>query len=272
MAFGQQDDILINIPDKVKAGNEFLMVVNIPENHMSGISRLQLQLPNGFTAYAKELWNSDFKFENQKAQFMWLNYPVDQEVEVTLGITTAPTIEGYFVIKGMANWIANNEPQRSNIYPKVITVLPGDKTKADLLANREKTKFSYEQFKSEGVACIRQVPYEENGEIIVNVLVSKGAFNKYGKIQEKIPPGYEVSNVKSHNAIFVYNKNQHLVKYMWMNMPSQDKFIVTYKLKETDEADPNNPFLIYGTFYYADNNKTIPVDIQERGIELKVSE
>ncbi|MBI9068800.1 MAG: hypothetical protein JEZ09_16005 [Salinivirgaceae bacterium] len=263
-----QEDILINIPEKIKAGNEFLLVVNIPANHMKGISRLQLVLPNGFNATAKETMNSDFKFEDQKAQFLWLNYPVDEELEVTLGVTVAPTIEGYFVIKGMANWLQNNEPLRSNIYPQVITVLAGDKSEDELLSNVEKTKFSYEQFSSEGVACIRQVPYEENGEIIVNILISKGDFNKYGKLQEKIPVGYEVENVKSHNAIFVYNSKQKLVKYMWMNMPQKPKFIVTYKLKPTAEIDESNPFLIYGTFYYADNNKTIPVDIQERGIEL----
>lgn len=266
-----QEDILINIPDKVKAGNEFLMVVNIPENHMTGISRLQLELPHGFTAYAKEKQHGDFKFEKQKAQFMWLNYPVDKELELTLGVSTPATIEGYFVIKGMANWIENNEPQRTNIYPKVITVLAGEKSEADILDNIEKTKVSYEQFKSEGVACIRQVPYVEDGFIRVNLLVSKGEYNKYGKIQEKIPPGYEVENIKSHNAIFVFNKNQNLVKYMWMNMPEQDKFIVSYKLRETKNVDDSNPFLIYGTFYYADNNKTIPVDIQERGIELDIS-
>jgi hypothetical protein len=185
-----------------------------------------------------------------------------------MSVMVAPTIEGYFVIKGIANWIKSTEPLRSNIYPQVITVLPGETTQEDLLELKKETKFTYDEFTSEGVACIRQVPYEKDGEIIVNVMVNKGDFNKYGKIQEKIPIGYRVENVKSHNAIFIFNERQNIIKYMWMNMPMQSKFVVTYKLIPTMEIDDSNPFIIYGTFYYADNNKTKTVNIQERGIEL----
>ena len=115
--FGQSQEILINIPEKRKAGNEFLLVVNIFENHMKGIARLQIELPNGFSAVAKKSMHADFKFEGQKAQFVWLNYPENKEVEVTLGVTTTPTIEGYFVIKGMGSWLENNEPIKSQIFP-----------------------------------------------------------------------------------------------------------------------------------------------------------
>ena len=264
----QEEDILIIAPKKVKAGNEFLLIISLPANHMQGVARLQIELPDGFTAISKKTINSDFKFENQKATFQWLSYPVNQVVEVSMSVMVAPTIEGYFVIKGIANWIKSTEPLRSNIYPQVITVLPGETTQEDLLELKKETKFTYDEFTSEGVVCIRQVPYEKDGEIIVNVMVNKGDFNKYGKIQEKIPIGYRVENVKSHNAIFIFNERQNTIKYMWMNMPSQSKFVVTYKLIPTMEIDDSNPFIIYGTFYYADNNKTKTVNIQERGIEL----
>ncbi len=265
----QEKDILIVAPKQVKAGNEFLLIISLPANHMQGVARLQIELPNGFTAISKKTVNADFKFENQKATYQWLSYPVNQVVEVSMSVFVNPTIEGYFVIKGIANWIKSTEPLRSNIYPKVITVLPGETTQEDLLERKEKTKFTYDEFTSEGVACIRQVPYEENGVIIVKVMVNKGDFNKYGKIQEKIPPGYRVENIKSHNAIFIFNDRQNIVKYMWMNMPMSSKFIVSYKLIPTKEIDESNPFIIYGTFYYADNNKTKTVNIQERGIELE---
>ena len=266
--FGQNDGILIIAPKEVRAGNEFLLIISLPENHMEGVARLQIEMPNGFTASSKKTMNADFRFQNQKATFQWLSYPVNQVVEVKMSVTVAPTLEGYFVLKGVANWIKSTEPLRSNIYPQVITVLPGLTTEDDLIARNEITKITYDEFKSEGVACIRQVPYEENGEIIVNVMVSKGDFSKYGKIQEKIPPGYRVVNVKSQNAIFVFSERQNTVKYMWMNMPTSPKFIVTYKLIPIAAVDDSTPFLIYGTFYYANHNMTQTVDIQERGIEL----
>lgn len=266
--FTQDDGILINIPEQVKAGNEFLMVVNIPKNYMFGVSRLRLQFPNGFLVSAKKTENADFKFEDQKASFQWLSFPVDQEVEITMSVAIAPTIEGYFVIRGVANWLNNKEPIKADLYPQIITVLPGDKSEAEILTSIEKTKYTYEEFNSVGVACIRQVPYESEGQIIVNLLVSKGDFNKYGKIQENVPSGYKVENLKSQNAIFVFNEKQHVVKYMWMSMPEKPKFVVSYKLIPTDLVDKASPFLIYGTFYYADNNKTLTTDIQERGIDL----
>jgi len=265
---GQEDGILINAPKEVKAGNEFLMVISLPENQMEGVARLQIEFPNGFTAVAKTNMNADFKFVNQKATFQWLKYPENQIVEVKMMVTVAPTLEGYFVVKGVANWIKSTEPFRANIYPLVIAVVPGETSESDLLASQEKTKVTYDEFKSEGVACIRQVPYEKDGEIIVNVMVSKGDLDKYGKIQEKIPVGYTVENVKSQNAIFIYNERQQLVKYMWMNMPSSPKFIVTYKLIPQQTIDESVPFLIYGIFYYAENNMTQTIDIQERGIDL----
>ncbi len=264
----QDNDILIIAPKEVKAGNEFLLSVSLPENKMEGVARLQLELPNGFTAVAKSTVNADFKFENQKATFQWLSYPVGQVVEVKMSVTVAPNMEGYFVIKGVANWIKSTEPFRSNIYPQVITVTPGETTEAELEQRKEETKITYDEFKSEGVACIRQVPYEKDGEIIVNVMVSKGDLDKYGKIQEKIPVGYRAENIKSQNAIFIYNERQQLVKFMWMNMPAVSKFVVTYKLIPEPDLDESNPFLIYGTFFYAENNMTQTVDIQERGIDL----
>jgi hypothetical protein len=265
---GQDDGILIIAPKEVKAGNEFLLIISMPENQMQGVARLQIELPNGFTAVSKTSMNADFKFANQKATFQWLNYPVDQVVEVKMTVTTAPSLEGYYVIKGIANWIKSTEPLRANIYPQVITVVPGETSENDLLARQEKTKISYENFTSEGVACIRQVPYEKDGEIIVNVMVSKGDLNKYGKIQEKIPVGYRVENVRSQNAIFIYNERQQLVKYLWMNMPESPKFVVSYKLIPKGEIDETTPFLIYGSFYYAENNVSQTIDIQERGIDL----
>lgn len=267
----QNDGILINAPNNVKSGDEFLMVMSIPENYMQGVARLQIILPDGFTAKVKKTENADFKFKDQKATFQWLSFPVNRDIEISLSVSVASTIEGYFVVKGVANWINSTEPLHANIYPQVITVLKGETTEDDLLARLRETKITYDDFESEGVACIRQVPFEKNGEVIVNIMVSKGDFNRYGKVQERIPSGYRVENIKSHNAIFVYNERQNMVKYMWMNMPSTSKFIVSYKLIPVKEIDDSNPFIIYGTFYYAVNNQTETVDIQERGIELDVN-
>lgn len=266
-----QDEILLNFPKEVRAGNEFLLVVSIPENFMSGAARFQLIFPNGFTATSRKTENAEFKFETNKATFFWLNFPQNQEVEISLNITAAPGMEGYFVIKGESNWLKDEHAYRTELYPQVLTVIPGYLTEDEIQVSFEKTRFKYEELETQGVTCLRQVPYEDQGEIIVNLLINKGDLNKYGKIQENIPPGYEVVNLKSQNAIFVYNKRQNIVKYLWMNMPEKPQFIVTYKLIPTTKIDESNPFLIFGSFSYAINNQTITIDILERGIDLSTA-
>jgi hypothetical protein len=265
----QEDELLMNTPKEVKAGNEFFITISIPKNYFEGVARIQFEIPNGMQARAKKTENADFKFENQKAVFQWLLFPRNQVIEISMSIDVAATVKGYMVLRPSAIMLKNGEPSRTEMEPQVIMVTAGDKSKEELVQSIEKTKFSYEVFKSEGVACIRQVPYERNGEIIVNILVSKGDMGKYGKIQEQIPVGYEVVNIKSQNAIFVFNPTQRIIKYMWMNMPDKPQFVVSYKLIPTNKVNKSEPFLIYGTFYYSDNNKTLTVDIQERGIDLE---
>jgi hypothetical protein len=267
--FAQDEDIIINSPKEVKAGNEFFITISIPKNYFDGVARIQFEMPNGMQARAKKTENADFKFENQKAVFQWLLFPKNQVIDISMSIDVAATVKGYMVLRPSAIMLKNGEPSKTELEPQVIMVTAGDKSKEELVQNLEKTKFSYEEFKSEGVACIRQVPYERNGEIVVNLLVSKGDLSKYGKIQEQIPVGYEVVNIKSQNAIFVFNPTQHIIKYMWMNMPDKPQFVVSYKLTPTNKVRSGEPFLIYGTFYYSDNNKTLTVDIQERGIDLE---
>jgi hypothetical protein len=266
-----QDEILLNFPKEVHAGNEFLLVVNIPKNFMSGAARFQLVFPNGFTATSRKTENADFKFETNKATFFWLNFPQNQEVEISVNLTPAVGMEGYFVIKGESNWLKEGHAYRTELYPQVLTVKPGSLTEESIQQNLEKTRFKYEELETQGVSCLRQVPYEEQGEIYVNLLINKGDLNMYGKIQENIPPGYEAVNLKSQNAIFVYNKRQNIVKYLWMNMPEKSQYIVSYKLVPTAKVDESNPFLIFGTFSYALNNQTLTIDIQERGIDLSTA-
>ncbi len=268
-AINNEQNILISSPKEVKAGGNFLLIVSIPANLLSGITKVELELPNGFNAKVRKTGNAEFKFTNQKASFQWLKFPESEDVKVSLDITTPTNYEGYYVIKAKALYFKNSEPVKVSIQPQIITLIENkDQSNSKLIIN-DKTAITFNSFKSEGVACIRQVPYIKNEEIFVNLLVSKGHFNKYGKIQEKIPTGYRVANIKSHNAIFIYNDKQQILKYMWMNMPDKEKFIVSYKLIPNEAINDSVPFLIFGSFFYAENNDTKLVEIVERGIDLE---
>ena len=50
----QDDEIIINSPKEVKAGNEFFITISIPKNYFDGVARIQFEMPNGMQARAKK--------------------------------------------------------------------------------------------------------------------------------------------------------------------------------------------------------------------------
>lgn len=267
----QNDDILtINSPREVRAGSSFQITFTIQKNQYCGNVRLQIEIPQGFTASATHNDNSQFKFEDQRAIFQWSNLPSVQEndIKVSLQISSDTAILGYSIFRPSVVAITNGESIRSDFTAHAIMITEPEKSAFEIKKSNAKTKYSFDEIQKEGICCIRQVPFDKNGEIIVNLLVSKGASTNYGKVQEKIPYGYIATNIDSKNGIFVFNQTQNLVKYMWMNLPSDEQFIISYKLTPTDNVRKEQAFVIQGAFYYTENNQTKNVNIQERRIEL----
>ncbi len=106
----------------------------------------------------------------------------------------------------------------------------------------------------------------ENNEIIVNLLVNKGDLKDFGKIQEQIPRGYNAISIKSKNSIFTYKNS--IIKFLWMNMPPEAQFTVSYKLVPEGTIPDDQAFLISGTFSYAESERTKTINIAERNVDL----
>lgn len=253
------------MPDQVQAGSEFTIEITISKGDISGFARFMQELPNGFTAREKVSANGEFRFEDQKVKFQWMRLPFDQEVVVFYIIQVAPTISGTFDIGGTFSYIANNQVSNIELPVKTINIIASDVAGDDLSVGAA-TGFKYGNITLRNVDCVRQKPYlNENNEVIVTLLVNKGNIDQFGKLQEQIPSGYIASSVKSKNAIFTY-KNR-IVKFLWMNLPPEPQFTVTYKLVPENEI-PDQAFIITGTFSYAENERTKVIDIVERNIDL----
>ena len=121
----------------------------------------------------------------------------------------------------------------------------------------------------ENVSCLRQEPYLSNENVvIVNLLVTKRDLHKFGKIEERIPIGFTPENISSKNAIFVYNSNSHVVKFMWMNLPDVPQFVVSYKLIPEKKV-PERVLTITGTFTYAEDRASKTLNTTEENIEIE---
>lgn len=269
-AVAQQDvDIAYIIPEKVDAGSEIPVNVNIKKGNLGGIARFQLEFPNGFEVIEKKSANGEFRFNNQRLIIQWLKLPVSEEIELSFTIKINSTLEGFFVIKGAFHYIEGNTKKKKEIYPHILTVNPLDVSSENMVAaNNEGEYFDISKVVKDEISCVRQKPtLDENNEILVNLLITKSDLNKFGKIEEQIPVGYKAVNVASKGAIFVFNQKNRIVKFMWMNLPMDAQFKVSYKLIPVVD-NPKEAFIITGKFLYAENNTTKEVEVVERNIQF----
>ncbi len=256
----------INLPANANAGDEFLVEVTINKGDIEGFARFQQDLPVGFTAVARQTANGEFRFEDQKIKIQWMRVPFDREFTISYAIQVAPTVSGEFSLEGKFSYIENNGVQTATVPAKTITII-GDETLAGT-AETAQTTYSYQNVSLKNIDCVRQKPFlNENNEIIVNLLINKGDLRDFGKVQEEIPRGYRAESIKSKNSIFTYKNS--IIKFLWMNMPPESQFVVSYKLIPEGEI-PDQAFLISGTFSYAENERTKTINIAERAVDLTV--
>jgi hypothetical protein len=254
----------LNLPETANAGEEFLVEVTINKGDIDGFARFEQELPVGFKAEARQIANGEFRFEDQKIKIQWMRVPYDREVVISYAIQVAPTVSGTFNLEGKFSYIENNSIQKAFIPAKTITII-GDETLAGT-AESAQTTYSYQNVSLKNIDCIRQKPYlNENNEVIVNLMVNKGDLRDFGKIQEQIPRGYRAESIKSKNSIFTFKNS--IIKFLWMNMPPESQFVVSYKLIPEGEI-PDQAFLISGTFSYAENERTTNINIAERAVDL----
>ncbi len=103
------------------------------------------------------------------------------------------------------------------------------------------------------------------GEYIVNILVYKENTQNFAKIEENVPEGYTAVALDAKDAIFTFKSQK--VKFLWMNLPVDPYFTVSYRLIPRNKANLPPPS-INGAFSYLIEEKTISVPVSERDIQL----
>jgi len=268
-----QSGVTFNImaPGEVVAGTEFEVKVNIQKGELDGFSRLQQDLPAGLTANSYLSSDGDFTFEEKRVRMIWLRLPHENEFSVVYKVKIDERLKGTFDIKGKFSYIDNNERKSVSIESAPITILPSPNIDPSLIVDikdfeQKVIPFIPPATGETQIACIRQVPSKNpSGEgYIVKILVNKKSKQKFAKIEETIPSGYEAINIDPKEAIFTFKNGT--AKFLWMNLPSQPYFTVAYKLipKEKNKTEP----LIKGKFSYLEEEKTISIDIKQTDRDL----
>lgn len=130
--------------------------------------------------------------------------------------------------------------------------------------------FFYQLFFTSDVTVKHNIPssIQPNGEVDVELIVTKADISGFAKIQQEIPEGFTVEAVETHGATFSFKEQK--LKLIWMALPQSNEFTIKYKLKNV--AHTSGKFSITGKFSYIADNERMNVDIPTANITVSTEE
>ena len=268
------EDVTVNlgVPSEVNAGGEFDVEVTLQKGNIESFARFQQNLPNGLTAQVVDPANADFSFENQKIKIIWLRLPAEREIKVLYRLKVDERLKGQFDLKGIFSYIEDNQRKSVAVASSAIVIKQSSRIDPNLIVDIK----DFQQMVpvqppismvAKNVRCIRQVPtmVGENNEYIVNILVNKGSTEKFAKIEEDVPQGFKAEAIQTKDAIFTFKDQK--VKFLWMNLPPEQRFVVSYKLIPVNRTETKQ-LILKGTFSFIINEATQVIDITQKEIDL----
>jgi cell division septation protein DedD len=104
------------------------------------------------------------------------------------------------------------------------------------------------------IVCSRTLPGNVSDNFTVEILVNKGNVTGFAKLLETLPAGYTASAGDVQGASFSFDGQTQKVKFVWVSMPSQTEFKISYKV--TVPVGANGTQNIDGVFSYIENDET----------------
>lgn len=263
--FGDNVGLKINAPEQIDAGKEIKIEITLEKGKITGFSRFQMELPNGLTATNIQSANADFSFKDQKVRYIWLRMPEEETITLSFSIKCNERLKGTFDLNGKLSYIIDNERKSVDLQPKTVAIVPNPAMDPNLLVDiKDFGKSIYQNASGLQIACVRQKPVtSDNKEYLVNILVNKESLKNYAKIEETVPKGYTAISVNSKDGVFSFKDGK--VKFLWMNLPAEPYFTVSYKLIPINgEKNPQ----INGTFSYMIDYNSTSLPIVEKDADL----
>jgi hypothetical protein len=269
-----QDPVTVKmaVPSVVGAGQEFRVSITINKGDLEEFSRLQQELPAGLEARQENSGSADYSFDNQRVRFIWLKLPSENPILLTYKVLVNERLKGTFTLGGEFSYVENNERKSVNLQSENINITPSPAISADKQIDIRSFASALEDEQASSpatssVTCIRQTPYKARtgNDIMVNLLVYKREMNKFAKIEEQIPAGFEAVAVESRNGLFTYKDG--IAKFVWMNLPDEPGFTVSYRL--IPEASKSiDDLKISGTLSYILEGRNISVEVIQKDVYL----
>jgi len=272
---GQDVDISIDHPSRVRAGEEFTVTVNIQKGTLTDYSRFSQDLPLGLSASNVSSPNADFSFDNQRIRIIWLKLPENPRVTVSYSIEVNERLKGTFNLGGVFAYVVDDERRFLNVPQSPdITIIPSSTVDPDFIVDikdftGESSAPPSDDPQDKAFAMvIRQKPILlPSGAYLVRLLVNNPTGSKYAKIEETLPEGYIFEKVESQGGIESFAAST--VKFIWMKLPETSEFIVEYRLvpKQNETQGEMN---IDGMMTYTSGNDNKLVEVKQMDVPLEV--
>jgi len=271
---GQDVEISIDHPNRVNAGENFKVTVNIKKGSLTDYSRFSQDLPLGLTATNVNSPNADFSFDEQRVRIIWLKMPETNEISVSYLIAVDSRLTGSFNLGGVFAYVVEDERKFLPLdQTRTITIIPNKAIDpaliVDIGAFREggTTTRSAVPRGSFFAKAVRQKPeLLSNGGYMVRLLIDNPSGSKYAKVEETIPSGYQFEEVNSNEGIV--SNPASTVKFIWMKLPTQPQFEVAYRLVPI-QNETQGQMYIEGLLTYTDGTENRVEDIVEMNISLE---
>ena len=112
--------------------------------------------------------------------------------------------------------------------------------------------FLFRLFFPDGLTLTPKYPENVNAgdEFTYELTVSKPGISGFAKIQQELPEGFTAEQIETKGASF--SSAGGVVKFIWMSLPSEEEFTISYKVKVDPSASGSKE--ITGKFSFLENN------------------
>ncbi len=122
--FAKIDGISVsgNFPKNMQPGSEVAIEVKVKKGSMGGFAKLQLEMPEGFTATEVDSKGANFSFAPGIVKWVWPALPTEDEVVVKFNLKADNSLSGPKSIGGKFSYVENNAKQVVVMAPVEITI------------------------------------------------------------------------------------------------------------------------------------------------------
>ena len=260
-----------NFPNSMVVNQEILVDIKITKGKMSGFAKFQLDMPKGFTIREVDNQGASFSSNNGIGKWIWSSLPSDEELIIKIGLTAEESALGNKIIAAKYSYVVNNEKQQVEMPAVEIQVLnigevatTNDSTK-NTPSNQEPTSKDSSS-SATGMAALISSNAEPIGnieivrtysptgnpkEILVDVLIKKGATAGFARYSDDLEDGFSAKSVKTDGSSFSVADKK--IKFVWVNVPAKDELHISYFITRFNSIKPT---VLNGEYSYLEHNQS----------------